>query len=166
MNNKNLEAERTLMYFPTMAGNILFQYEPGESNNNMFGGNSNWRGPIWFPLNYLIIQSLKKYYQFYGDKYIYEFPAPSGNHLNLKQIARELTKRLLKIFEKDHTRKFNFHSDHPEFSEDPFIKDHYLFFEFFNGDTGKGLGASHQKGWTALVANSLLELEEDDNLGD
>lgn len=139
----------------------VIQYEPGESSTSMFGGNSNWRGPIWFPMNYIIIQALRKYYKYYGDPYVYEFPTGSGNKLNLKQIARELTKRLLRIFERDDSGKFQYHSDHAEFSEDKNFRDHHLFYEFFNGDTGQGLGASHQTGWTALVANLILEMEED-----
>ncbi|MES2730541.1 MAG: glucosidase [Bacteroidota bacterium] len=138
----------------------IIQYEPGESTTSMFGGNSNWRGPIWLPLNYLIIQSLKKYYQYYGDSYLYEFPTGSGNKLNLKQIAQELTKRLLKIFDRDETGKFQYHSDHQSFAKDKHFKDHHLFYEYFHGDTGQGLGASHQTGWTALVANLLLEMDE------
>lgn len=137
----------------------VIQYEPGESNNYMFGGNSNWRGPVWFPINYLIIQSLKKYYEFYGDEYQYEFPVGSGNKLNLKQIAHELTKRLLSGFEKDENGKYHYHSDHKEYVEDAHFQDLHLFYEFFDGDKGIGLGASHQTGWTALVANLLLEME-------
>ena len=137
------------------------QYEPGESTSSMFGGNSNWRGPIWLPLNYLIIHSLRKYYEYYGDKYQYEFPAGSGNKLNLKQIANQLTRRILKIFEKNDEGQFQYHAGHqPLWSKDHF-KDHHLFYEFFHGDTGRGLGASHQTGWTALIANLLLELDED-----
>jgi hypothetical protein len=139
----------------------IIQYEPGESTSSMFGGNSNWRGPIWLPLNYLIIQSLRKYYKYYGDAYTYEFPTGSTNKLNLKQIAQELTKRLLKIFEKDGNGKFQYHSNHEPFSKDKHFQDHHLFYEFFHGDTGQGLGASHQTGWTALIANLLLEMEED-----
>ncbi len=143
-------------------GKHVIQYEPGESSSYMFGGNSNWRGPIWFPLNYLIIQSLRKYYEYYGPTYVYEFPTGSGNKLNHKQIANELTRRLLKLFEKDENGKYHYHSDHPEFSEDKDFQDPHLFYEFFNGDTGQGLGASHQTGWTALIANLLLEMDEDD----
>jgi hypothetical protein len=136
-------------------------YEPGESSSNMFGGNSNWRGPIWLPLNYLIITSLRKYYEFYGDKYTFDFPVGSGNKLNLKQIANELTRRLLKIFEKNGTGKYQYHGNqHPDWEENHF-NDHHLFYEFFHGDTGKGLGASHQTGWTALIANLLMEMDED-----
>lgn len=139
----------------------VIQYEPGESTSSMFGGNSNWRGPIWFPINYLIIQALRKYYRYYGDTYVYEFPTNSGIKLNLKQIAQELTKRLLKIFEKSETGKYQYHSDHSPFAEDMHFREHHLFYEFFHGDTGQGLGASHQTGWTALVANLLMEMEED-----
>jgi Mannosyl oligosaccharide glucosidase. len=129
----------------------------------MFGGNSNWRGPIWLPLNYLIIHSLRKYYEYYGDKYKYEFPAGSGNKLNLKQIANQLTRRILKIFERNEDGQFQYHdSNHSNWSGDHF-KDHHLFYEFFHGDTGQGLGASHQTGWTALIVNLLLEMDEDED---
>ncbi len=141
--------------------NYTIQYEPGESSSSMFGGNSNWRGPIWFPLNYLIIHSLRKYYQYYGDRYTYEFPAGSGTKLNLKQIANQLTKRLLKIFERNDAGTFQYHdTKQPEWADEHF-KEHHLFYEFFHGDTGKGLGASHQTGWTALIANLLLEMDEE-----
>jgi hypothetical protein len=141
--------------------NYVIQYEPGESSSAMFGGNSNWRGPIWFPLNYLIIHALRKYYEYYGDKYTYEFPAGSGNKLTLKQIANQLTKRLLAIFERNDTGQYQYHAtQHANWSKDHF-KEHHLFYEFFHGDTGQGLGASHQTGWTALIANLLLEMDEE-----
>ncbi|GEO07349.1 glucosidase [Adhaeribacter aerolatus] len=136
-------------------------YEAGESSSSMFGGNSNWRGPIWFPMNYLIIQALRKYYRYYGEAYVYEFPTGSGVKLNLKQIARELTKRLLKIFEKNESGRYQYQGDNSLLATDEHFKEHHLFYEFFNGDTGQGLGASHQTGWTALVANLLIELEEE-----
>ncbi|MDR3693765.1 MGH1-like glycoside hydrolase domain-containing protein [Mucilaginibacter sp.] len=136
------------------------RYEPGESSSSMFGGNSNWRGPIWLPINYLIINSLRKYYEYYGDDYTYEFPARSGNKLTLKQIANELTKRLLTIFEKNEEGAYQYHSSTQEQWTDEHFKEHHLFYEFFNGDTGQGLGASHQTGWTALIANLLLEMDE------
>ncbi|CAN5718860.1 glucosidase [soil metagenome] len=147
--------------FGYQGSNYSIQYEPGESSSSMFGGNSNWRGPIWLPLNYLIINSIRKYYKYYGDQYKFEFPAGSGNKLNLKQIANELTKRLLKIFERNNTGQFQYHDrKQPNWSTEHF-KEHHLFYEFFNGDTGEGLGASHQTGWTALVANLLLEMDEE-----
>lgn len=138
------------------------QYEPGESRSAMFGGNSNWRGPIWMPLNYMIIQSLRKYYTFYGSKYIYEFPTGSGNKLNLNEIANALTKRLIKLFERNENGKFQYHADDPEnkFANDEHFRNEHFFYEFFDGDNGKGLGASHQTGWTALIANLILELED------
>ena len=144
-------------------GHHRIQYEPGESRSNMFGGNSNWRGPIWMPLNYMIVKALRKYYSFYGDEYTYEFPTGSKNKLNLKQIANELTKRLTKLFETDATGKFNYHSDDVNqlFSKDAHFKNEHFFYEFFDGDTGKGLGASHQTGWTALIANLIMEMDED-----
>lgn len=139
------------------------QYESGESRSNMFGGNSNWRGPIWMPLNYMIIQSLRKYYAFYGPTYQYEFPTGSGNKLNLKQISNELTKRLVKLFEPNAEGKFQYHADNEikQFTNDEYFKNLHLFYEFFDGDTGKGLGASHQTGWTALIANLIMEMDAD-----
>jgi len=144
-------------------GHHQIQYESGESRSNMFGGNSNWRGPIWMPLNYMIIQSLRKYYTFYGDEYTYEFPTGSGNKLNLKQIANELTKRLIKLFEPNKEGKYQYHADDADnvFSKDKHFKKEHFFYEFFDGDTGRGLGASHQTGWTALIANLVMELDED-----
>lgn len=144
-------------------GHHQIQYEAGESRSNMFGGNSNWRGPIWMPLNYMIIQSLRKYYTFYGSTYQYEFPTGSGNKLNLKEIANELSKRLIKLFESNEEGKFQYHSDHSgkQFSKDEHFKNLHLFYEFFDGDNGKGLGASHQTGWTALIANLIMEMEND-----
>lgn len=142
-------------------GHHRIQYEPGESKSYMFGGNSNWRGPIWMPLNYMIIQSLRKYYTFYGPTYQYEFPTGSGNKLNLKEIANELSKRLIKLFERNVDGKFQYHSDDADmlFTKDEHFKNQHLFYEFFDGDNGKGLGASHQTGWTALIANLIMEME-------
>ncbi len=144
-------------------GHHQIQYESGESRSDMFGGNSNWRGPIWMPLNYMIIQSLRKYYTFYGDTYQYEFPTGSGNKLNLKQIANELTKRLVKLFEPNTEGKFQYHADNTgkHFTKDEHFKNLHFFYEFFDGDNGKGLGASHQTGWTALIANLIMEMEAD-----
>ncbi len=147
--------------FGYQGSNYSIQYEPGESCSSMFGGNSNWRGPIWLPLNYLIISSLRKYYEYYGDKFTYEFPAGSGNKLNLKQIANQLTRRILKIFEINDIGKYQYHAAHHSVWSEEYFKEHHLFYEFFHGDTGQGLGASHQTGWTALIVNLLLEMDED-----
>ncbi|MCM4166022.1 MULTISPECIES: MGH1-like glycoside hydrolase domain-containing protein [unclassified Arenibacter] len=145
-------------------GHYTIHYEPGESRSNMFGGNSNWRGPIWMPLNYMIIQSLRKYYTFYGPTYQYEFPTGSGKKLNLNEIANQLTKRLVKLFEANSEGKFQYHADDRNklFAQDEHFKNQHLFYEFFDGDNGKGLGASHQTGWTALIANLIMEMEESD----
>ncbi|WP_066220533.1 MGH1-like glycoside hydrolase domain-containing protein [Formosa haliotis] len=142
-------------------GHHQIQYEPGESRSNMFGGNSNWRGPIWMPLNYMIIQSLRKYYKYYGKEYTYEFPTGSGNKLNLNEIANELTKRLVKLFEPNKDGRFQYHTDDEDkvFTTDEHFKNQHLFYEFFDGDNGRGLGASHQTGWTALIANLIMEME-------
>ena len=141
--------------------NYNIQYEPGESSSSMFGGNSNWRGPIWLPLNYLIINSLRKYYEYYGDTYTYEFPAGSGKKMTLNQIANQLTKRILNIFKRNAEGKFQYHAGDQSCWTDKHFKEHHLFYEFFHGDTGQGLGASHQTGWTALIINLLLEMDED-----
>ena len=142
-------------------GHHQIQYESGESRSNMFGGNSNWRGPIWMPLNYMIIQSLRKYYTFYGPTYVYEFPTGSKNMLNLNEIANELSKRLIKLFEPNKEGKFQYHTDDARklFSKDEHFKNQHFFYEFFDGDNGKGLGASHQTGWTALIANLIMDLD-------
>lgn len=133
------------------------KYEPGESQNYMFGGNSNWRGPIWLPINYLIIESLRKFYSYYGDDYKCEFPKGSGQKLNLNEIADDLSKRLLKLFKQDSKGNYNYDQG---YSKELSSKDEILFFEYFHAETGKGLGASHQTGWTGLVANLLLENPE------
>ena len=135
------------------------RYEPGESSSSMFGGNSNWRGPIWFPLNYLIITSLRKYYDYYGDNFQIEFPTGSGKKINLKEVANELTRRLLKLFEKDTSGRYNYLPADQPIWNDPAFQEHQQFFEYFHGDTGQGLGASHQTGWTALISNLILEME-------
>ncbi len=131
------------------------RYVPGESDSGMFGGNSNWRGPVWFPLNYLIVQSLQRYYSFYGDSFRVECPTGSGNSMTLGEVAKELERRLISIFEPDADGRRPSHGDDDRYQSDPAWNDLLLFYEYFNGDNGRGLGASHQTGWTALVASLL-----------
>lgn len=130
-------------------------YEPGESTSSLFGGNSNWRGPIWFPINFLFIESLERYHHFYGDDLKVEFPTHSGNMLTLQQVAGELSKRMLSIFQPNSDGHRPVHGGEPRYGDDPHFKDLSLFYEYFDGDTGRGCGASHQTGWTALVARMI-----------
>jgi hypothetical protein len=136
------------------------EYEPGESRTNIFGGNSNWRGPIWFPTNYLLIEALERYHHFYGDGFQVECPTGSGRKMNLKQVARELSKRLVNLFLPDDKGSRPYNGSDSRFATDPHWRDHLLFYEYFNGDTGKGLGASHQTGWTSLVVRLLENGDE------
>jgi hypothetical protein len=135
-------------------------YEPAESTTALFGGNSNWRGPIWFPLNYLIITSLRAFYHFYGDEFKVEFPTGSGNLMTLSEIAVELSRRLTHIFLRDQNGRRAVHGGVEKFQRDPNWRDLLLFYEYFHGDNGAGLGANHQTGWTGLVANLLLQSGE------
>jgi hypothetical protein len=130
-------------------------YEPGESTTGVFGGNSNWRGPVWFPMNFLIIQSLHCFHSYYGDDFKVECPTGSGVHLTLKQVADDLTRRLIRLFLPDDAGRRPYAGPHPRLQADPHFKDHLLFYEYFHADHGWGLGASHQTGWTALVADLL-----------
>jgi len=130
-------------------------YEPAESPTGLFGGNSNWRGPVWFPINYLLIESLQKFHHYYGDDFLVECPTGSGNKLTLWQIAEELSRRLTHIFLRGPNGRRPVFGDNEVFQRDPHWRDHLLFHEYFHGDTGAGLGASHQTGWTALVAKLL-----------
>jgi hypothetical protein len=134
---------------------LSIKYTPGESDTRMFGGNSNWRGPIWFPINYLIIESLKKFDFYYGGDFSIEYPTGSGNYLTMDIIAKELSLRCMKIFMKDKDGNRPVFGKNKKFQEDPHFKDYILFYEYFHGDSGKGLGASHQTGWTALVAEMI-----------
>ncbi|MCA9076816.1 MAG: glucosidase [Planctomycetaceae bacterium] len=137
---------------------LRVQYLPGESDSGMFGGNSNWRGPIWFPLNYLIIEALERYHEFYGENLRVECPARSGNYLNLRQVADEIRSRLVKLFLAGSDGDRPCYARGERFISDPHWNDLVLFYEYFHADTGRGLGASHQTGWTALIAPILITL--------
>ncbi len=141
----------------TQHGPLKVGYEPAESSSALFGGNSNWRGPIWFPLNFLLIEALQKYHHYYGDDFKVECPTGSGQYKNLWEVASEISMRLIRIFEKDKDGKRAFYGDQEKFQADPNFSDYLQFNEYFNGDTGAGLGASHQTGWTALVAKLIQQ---------
>jgi hypothetical protein len=132
-------------------------YQPGESTSGLFGDNSNWRGPIWFPVNYLMIESLQKYHHYYGSDLQAEFPYGAGKKSTLKNVAVKLSRRLINIFLRDRNGRRAFYGDNPIFQNDPNWQDHILFYEYFHGDTGVGLGANHQTGWTALVAKLIQQ---------
>jgi hypothetical protein len=132
-------------------------YEPGESTSGLFGGNSNWRGPVWFPVNYLLIESLQKFHHYFGDDFKLEFPSRSGKMLTLSEVAAELSRRLTGIFLRDEQGRRPVYHGTPMFSADPNWSDLILFYEYFHGDTGQGLGASHQTGWTALVTKLIQQ---------
>ncbi|MEP0369224.1 MAG: glucosidase [Cyclobacteriaceae bacterium] len=134
---------------------LSVSYLPGESNSSFFGGNSNWRGPIWFPVNYLILESLLKYSAYYSEEYTVEFPKGSSKHHNLVEITRGICKRMFSIFTKDDNGYRPVYGGDLKFQNDPHFKDYILFYEYFNGDTGEGLGASHQTGWTGLIAEMI-----------
>jgi hypothetical protein len=130
-------------------------YLPAESDTGMFGGNSNWRGPIWMPVNGLIIRALLQYYPYYGDDFKIECPTSSGRLMTLYQVAEELSRRLANIFLKDKDGRRPVYGGTRKFQEDPHWRDLILFYEYFHGDNGAGLGASHQTGWTGIVARMM-----------
>jgi hypothetical protein len=136
-------------------------YLPAESDTGMFGGNSNWRGPIWMPVNILIIRALLQYYAYYGNEFTVECPTGSGRQMNLYQVAEEISRRLASIFLRDPSTGSGQAGRRPvfggasKFQEDPHWRDHLLFYEYFHGDSGAGLGASHQTGWTGIIARAL-----------
>jgi len=134
---------------------LSVRYLPAESDSGLFGGNSNWRGPIWFPVNYLLIESLQKFHHYYGDEFRIECPTGSGKFVSLNDAAAEVAQRLTRIFLKDKDGKRPVFAHHPQMQSDPHFRDHVLFYEYFHGDTGRGVGASHQTGWTGLVAKLL-----------
>jgi hypothetical protein len=135
-------------------------YEPGESRTGMFGGNSNWRGPIWFPVNYLLIESLQKFHHYLGDGFTVEFPTGSGRQLTLSQVAAEISRRLSSIFLKDGDGRRPAFGKSEKMQRDAQFSEYLLFHEYFNGDDGSGVGANHQTGWTGLVAKLLQQSGE------
>jgi hypothetical protein len=134
------------------------KYDPGDSTSDFFGGNSNWRGPVWIPINYLIIQSIRQYGKFYDDTLLVEYPVGSGQKMNLEQVADELTRRVVSLFRMDDLGRRPLHGKYNWFYQKPANRDLLLFYEYFHGDTCHGLGASHQTGWTSLVAQLISEM--------
>jgi hypothetical protein len=135
-------------------------YEPAESSTGLFGGNSNWRGPIWFPVNFLLIESLQKFHFFFGDRYRVECPTGSGQMLNLWEVAGEISERLMRIFLRDRDGRRPVFGTTEKFQTDPHWRDLIPFHEYFHGDNGAGIGASHQTGWTALIAKLVQQYGE------
>jgi hypothetical protein len=132
-------------------------YEPAESSNGLFGGNSNWRGPIWFPINFLLIEALQRFDHYYGESFTVECPTGSGRFMTLAEVAQELSQRLCRIFLKDAQGRRAVFGHTDRFHRDANWSELIPFHEYFNGDTGAGVGASHQTGWTALVAKLLQQ---------
>jgi hypothetical protein len=135
-------------------------YEPAESRTDLFGGNSNWRGPVWFPLNFLLIESLQRFSYYFGDDLLAEFPSGSGHRMTLGDVAGEISRRLSRIFLRDARGRRPVFGGSEKFQNDPNFRDYLLFYEYFHGDNGAGIGASHQTGWTALVAKLLQQSGE------
>ena len=134
---------------------MCVRYQPAESDSGVFGGNSNWRGPIWIPVNYLLVESLEKFHKYYGDDFTVECPTGSGRYLTLREIAAELARRLTRIFLRDDSMCRPVFNGEEKMQTDPHFRDYILFYEYFHGDNGRGVGASHQTGWTGLIANLL-----------
>jgi hypothetical protein len=141
--------------FHTNGTELAVRFLAAESDSGLFGGNSNWRGPIWFPVNYLIIESLQKFHHYYGDDFKVECPTGSGRYLTLEAVAEELSQRLTRIFLADEQGRRAVFAQYPRLQRDPHFCNYLLFFEYFHGDSGRGVGASHQTGWTGLVAKLL-----------
>jgi len=135
-------------------------YTPGESDSPLFGGNSNWRGPIWFPVNFLIIDSMVKFHHYYGDSFKIEYPTGSGNLITIKEAAKEISERLMRIFTKNEKGERPVNGAYEKVQKDPHFKDHILFYEYFHGDNGSGLGAGHQTGWTGIIAELIHDFEQ------
>ena len=136
------------------------KYTPGESDTTLFGGNSNWRGPIWFPVNYLLIESLQRFHHYYGDEFKVEHPTGSGNMRTLREIADDLSRRMVNIFKKDQDGRRPVFGQYEKLQEDEHFRDYIFFNEYFHGDNGRGVGATHQTGWTGLVAKLIQPLRK------
>jgi hypothetical protein len=129
-------------------------YEPAESTTGMFGGNSNWRGPIWFPMNFVLIYALYRWYTYLGPDFKVECPTGSGKHMNLQEVSTELSRRLISMFTRQNGGR-PIYGGSEKFQKDPYWRDLILFYEYFHGDNGAGIGASHQTGWTGLIARLI-----------
>ncbi len=136
------------------------KFEPAESSTGLFGGNSNWRGPIWMPMNYMLIQSLRRYYEFFGDEFKVEYPTGSGILMNLEEVSTEISKRLVKMFTKDENDNRAVNGLTPKLYQDEHFKDLVLFYEYFHGDNGRGVGASHQTGWTGVITDLIHNIKK------
>ncbi len=141
------------------------RYEPAEAESAFFGGNSNWRGPVWFPINFLIIEALQQFHHYYGDDFKIESPTGSGQYLTLNGIADDLSRRLIGLFLRNGDGRRPVFGGNEKLQKDPLWRDHILFHEYFHGDNGAGLGASHQTGWTSLVAKLIQQQGERRSLG-
>ena len=148
--------ERHPYTFDCEGNRLTVAYVPGESDSGLFGGNSNWRGPIWMPVNYLLIESLQKFHHYYGEDFLIECPTGSGTMMTISQVADELARRLTRLFLRDKQGRRPAFGEYSKLQQDPHFRDHLLFHEYFHGDTGRGLGAAHQTGWTGLVAKLLV----------
>jgi len=133
------------------------EYWPGDSKSGMFGGNSNWRGPIWLATNFLLIESLQRFYQYYGDDLQVECPTGSGEYMHLGEVAEEIQHRIIHLFGRDAEGRRATNGRNTRMDFDPYFRDYVLFHEYFNGNDGKGIGASHQTGWTGLVAYHIVQ---------
>ena len=147
--------------FSCMSNPLSVQYQPGESESGLFGGNSNWRGPIWFPVNYLLVTSLRRFAEYYGPEFRIEYPTRSGQFFSIDEVADAVSERLTRLFRRDAAGRRPVFGTEEKFQTDPHFRDYLLFYEYFHGDTGRGVGASHQTGWTGLIARLLQPRKHD-----
>jgi hypothetical protein len=150
--------ERAPFVFRADGQELRLDYSPAEANSHLFGGNSNWRGPIWFPINYLLVEAFERYHMYYGDSLLVEMPVGSGRMLDLCAVGQEIARRLGSIFLADADGRRPVHDNCKRYADDPHFRDLVLFYEYFHGDNGRGVGASHQTGWTTLAIRHLEDL--------